>query len=139
MKRTLPIALVALFTMLVSPAFAGSGRGGCAQKEQAIMKQLEIARQYNNRGKIMGLERALANVRTWCSDGGLLNKAEEKIEEKQDKVREREEELAEAVAEGKEAKKVAKRELKLREARSELQEAVKERDSLLKSIDVEEK
>ena len=133
MKHIIPIAALAVFIALDCPALAGSGT--CQEKEQAIMRQLDIARHYNNRGKIRGLERALANVRTWCSDDGLLTKAQDNIEQKQKKVREREQELAEAKAEGKGSDKIAKRARKLEEARNELLEAVQKRDALLNSLD----
>mgnify|MGYP003623248850 FL=1 len=114
-------------------ALASDG-GTCRQKEQAVERQLEIARQHGNSGKGRGLEKALANVRLWCSDNGLLAKAEEKIAQKREKVQEREKELAEAVSAGKGQEKISRRKQKLDQANDELLEAVRERDSLLKSI-----
>lgn len=135
MKRITVAAIVVLLAVLASPAFAGASRqDACQRKEEAIARQLEIARQYNNHGKIRGLERALLNLRTWCSDDGLLHKAESKIKDKRDEVREREEELAEARAEGKKPDTIAKRERKLADAKTELREALGERDALLESI-----
>lgn len=128
-----------LFIPLGSIAYAGPPEGGvCKRKEQAILRQMEIAKQHGNQGRIRGLERALANVRTWCSDGGQLDKSKEKIEEKQEKVKEREKELAEAKAEGKGRDKIAKRERKLEEAKSELRQATSEREALLKQMNDEE-
>lgn len=132
MKYTYSLAALVLLAALAGPGYALPNNSyGCKKKEQALMQQLEIARQYGNYNKIRGLERALANVRTWCSDGGLLSDAEEKVEEKQEEVWEREQELAEAIAEGKDPDKIAKRQRKLDEARSDLAQAIRERDALL--------
>lgn len=134
MKYIYSLAALVLFAALSGPAYALPNNSyGCEKKEQALMQQLEIAREYGNYNQIRGLERALANVRTWCSDGGLLSDAEENVEEKQEEVWEREQELAEAIAEGKDPEKIAKRQRKLDEARNELEQAVRERDALLGS------
>jgi len=133
--KYLTFTALALSVVFAGQAQAESNKGNtCQRKEQAIMRQLEFAKQHNNQGKIRGLEKALENVRLWCSNDGLLSKAEDKIEDRQDKVKEREEELAEALAEGKGKDKITKREKKLEEARSELKQAVGERDTLLESI-----
>lgn len=134
MKHILSLAAAML---LLVPAVSAHAGNNCQRKEQALERQLEIARQHNNRNRVAGLETALGNVRTWCSDGGLVKKAEGKVEDKREKVKEREEELAEAVAENKGADKKAKRERKLEEAKAELREAEKERDALLDSIKVD--
>lgn len=129
---------VTLLTILVTLSGAGhawaSGGDTCRQKEQAILEQLEIAQEDDNPGRIQGLEKALKNIRAWCSDSGLLAKANKNVEEEQTKVKEREAELAESIAQGKEADKISKRKQKLEEARSELRKALSERDTLLKSI-----
>ena len=134
-RPILPVITLALSFILGGPASSlASANIACEQKKQAIQRQLDIARQYNNHGKIRGLERALANVETWCSDGGLVDKAHGRVDDMNLKVRERERELADAIAAKKSADKIAKRERKLEEAKAERREAVKERDALLEAI-----
>ena len=139
MKYLTSLAVLAVCVIVSNPVFADRYGGGCLKKEQELMKQLDYAKRYNNHGRIQGLERALEKVRTWCSDSGLLTKAEERIKDKREEVREREEELAEALAEEKGADKIAKRKRKLEEAKNELNQAIQERDSLLASVTPEEK
>jgi len=102
---------------------------GCMKKQQAVERQLAIARQHNNTHKVEGLERALANIKSWCSENNMRAKADYEVWEKQREVEERRQELEEAKAGGK-AKKIAKREEKLREAEKELREAEEERKAL---------
>lgn len=125
MKR---LILLTCFCLMLMPAPAFADKN-CEAKEQRLQQQLEFAHQHGNTHRAAGLERALANVKTWCTDTSLKSKAEMKVLEKQDEVFEREQELEEAKASGK-ADKIAKRERKLEEARQELQEAEAKRDAL---------
>lgn len=104
--------------------------GICGNKIAQLEKQLAIAKQHNNTGKAAGIERALEQVRTWCTDENELAEAEVKVFEKQEKVVERQEELDKAVAKGDAQKKIEKRKQKLAEAQGELREAEKVRDTL---------
>lgn len=98
------------------------GPKGCQAKESVLVWKLAQAREHGRSGQIAGLERALLNVRTWCTDGSLKAKAELELWEKEQEVLEREEDLQEARASGK-PEKIAKRERKLEEARQELEQA----------------
>lgn len=125
----LPLFLVAFFAF-VQTAPAQANRN-CQAKEEAIERQLEQARSYGNTNRAAGLERALANVRRYCTDDSLRGRAEMEVVDKREEVLEREIELEEARAKG-DAKKIAKREEKLREAREELAEAERELGRLSK-------
>ncbi|MDD4702404.1 MAG: DUF1090 domain-containing protein [Desulfovibrio sp.] len=102
----------------------------CGNKIAQLEKQLTIARQHNNTSRVAGLERALENVREWCTDENELAEAQVKVLEKQEKVMERQEELEEAVAKNDGQKKIEKRKQKLAEAQGELREAEKARNAL---------
>lgn len=104
--------------------------GICQKKMTHIQRQIDIAKQHNNAKRAAGLERALENVRTWCTDDGELAEAEIAVMEKQEKVQERQAELDKALARDKQESKIVKRKHKLQEAQSELREAEKARDAL---------
>ncbi|GAC1031403.1 DUF1090 domain-containing protein [Pseudomonas sp. No.21] len=95
---------------------------GCAAKRQALEARIEQARAHGNEAQVAGLQRALARVRTYCTDDGLRRDREAAVEKRRAEVREREAELREARAKG-DAGKIAKREAKLAEARRELNAA----------------
>lgn len=120
------ILVLSSSVMLVTNAVQAAGaERGCALKEQQIQKEIEYAKQYGNSYKQKGLETALANVRTYCTESSLKKDINEKIAEKQKKVAEREVELKEAQAKG-DPKKIAKKQKKLLSAQQELDEAKKE-------------
>lgn len=98
------------------------GQKGCQAKESMLVWKLAEARENGRTGQVQGLERALANVRTWCTDGSLKAKADLDLWEKEQEVAEREKDLQEARAGGK-PEKIAKRERKLEKARRELEQA----------------
>ncbi len=131
MKKLAVIAVGMVF-LLCSAAVsvaASSGDQGCKAKEQALEKRLAAARQHNNTEQIEGLQKALHNIRTWCTDNNLKAKADYEVWEKQNEVQEREQELNQARTDGKK-KKIVQRERKLDKARQKLREAQAKRDAL---------
>lgn len=116
--------------MVTTYALSVRAESICGNKISQLEKQLAIAKQHNNAGKAAGLERALDNVRAWCTDENELAEAEVKVFEKQEKVVDRQDELDKAVAKGDAQKKIEKRKQKLAEAQGELREAEKARDAL---------
>lgn len=115
---------------LLSAPVAATAKMDCKAKEELILKKLKIAETHGNSGQIRGLERALVNVRTWCSERDLVRDAEKKVREKQKEVDERKEELRESMADGDKESKITKRKRKLAEAQEELAEAIAEHDAL---------
>ena len=99
-------------------AQAGFG-GGCAIKEQRIASKLEWAKAGGHRGQVLGLTRALDNVRRYCRDDLRYGRYDD-IADREAEVVERREELAEARRESQE--KIEKRERKLARAMRELAE-----------------
>ncbi|MGV3345965.1 DUF1090 domain-containing protein [Enterobacteriaceae bacterium LUAb1] len=107
---------ILLFSLIGS---AQATRVLCQQKEQAILKEIEYARQHNHPYRVNGLERALNEVRTHCTDDKLRADHAKKITEHEAKVAKREQELREAQEKGN-SSKIEKRERKLTEARQAL-------------------
>lgn len=95
---------------------------GCEAKRQDIEQQLRYARSQGNDHRAAGLEKALSEVKTHCTEDGLRAEREADVRKKTLKVQEREQELAEARADGR-TEKIAKKQEKLDEARAELDEA----------------
>ncbi|EQA6242196.1 DUF1090 domain-containing protein [Enterobacter ludwigii] len=95
---------------------------GCEAKRQDIEQQLRYARTQGNDHRAAGLEKALSEVKTHCTEDGLRAEREADVRKKTLKVQEREQELAEARADGR-TEKIAKKQEKLDEARAELDEA----------------
>ncbi|MFC3394310.1 DUF1090 domain-containing protein [Brenneria rubrifaciens] len=111
------LSLTLFFGMSLAHAETIPGR--CLQKEQAIQRQIDNARQHGNAQRIAGLEQALAGVKAHCTDEGLAAERREKIAEQQQEVAERQHELNQSRQKG-DAEKILKREKKLAEAEREL-------------------
>lgn len=92
----------------------------CDAKRSAIERELTYARGYNNVYRVRGLEKALAEVNTHCSDASIRADLEEDLLDAEEEVREREEDLREAQAKGN-PKKIARKQEKLDKAQAELE------------------
>jgi hypothetical protein len=113
---------LALMTLPAASVFAQSTLTGCAAKKDQIQQQIEYAQKYNNSGQIAGLEKALAEVNTNCTDASLRTEREADVRKKEQKVTEREQELTEAKTTGR-TDKIQKKQEKLDDAKEELAEA----------------
>ena len=91
----------------------------CQEKEQDIQREISYAEKHNNQSRIDGLNKALHEVRTTCSDSKLRAEHQRKIARQKDEVAERREDLAKAKQKG-DADKINKRQHKLNEAQQEL-------------------
>ena len=128
-----------LFTAFAAALITLSGTGTASddfasnfkRKEQSIRTKMEYAQKHGNKGQLRGLEKALGQIRQWCSDDDLRSRAELRVMEKRDKVEERQADLNAAITEGKGKAKIAKLQRKLEEAKEELDHAVAERDELI--------
>ena len=74
------ILAVILFLLPLSAAKADDG---CRKKEQQLEKQLDYARAHNNTNRVIGLERALKQVRLNCTETGQKEKYYSKVQEKE--------------------------------------------------------
>ena len=115
--------LLSLFVSLI-PQFAfatdcGTLKG-CEAKVCEIETNLAAAKSAGNTFKVAGLEKALKETKANCSDKGLVNKYQAKIQEKMKDVKEVEMDLAKARVE-KDEKKIQKYSAKLKEKNAELE------------------
>lgn len=121
MSKTLLVAL-----LLAMPAQADDSEDKkpqtCAQKEQRISERLQAAEEAGNERQVRGLTRALAELRSNCSEAELAAARSEDLADSEAEVAERREDLAEAIRSG-DQEKINKREGKLAEALKELGEA----------------
>lgn len=110
--------LAASLLMLAGPALAAESL--CQQKADAIQHEIDLAKKHNNQRRVNGLERALTEAKSSCTDEKLRKAHQEKIAAEREKVKEREHELAEERNKGSDHQKIEKRERKLAEAREAL-------------------
>ena len=110
---------IALALILISVSAMSQASSPCQEKEQEIAREISYAEKHNNQSRIDGLNKALHEVRTTCSDSKLRAEHQRKIARQKDEVAERRDDLAKAKQKG-DADKISKREHKLKEAETEL-------------------
>lgn len=112
-----PMALLTFsgLTHSASPA-------GCEAKKLEIENKIAYAREHNNSHHIDGLQKALHETESQCTEQQLLEQRNRKMEEKNQKVAECQAELEQARETGN-PKKMAQKQKKLDRAREELQDA----------------
>jgi len=117
---------IALALTLLSLSAATQAASLCQEKENEILREISYAEKHNNQRRVDGLNKALHEVRTNCSDSKLRADHERKIAGQKEEITERRQDLAEAKEKG-DADKISKREHKLKEAEAELK-ALEARD-----------
>ena len=125
-----PIALLTLCSAMAAPLMAAEQTPeltGCAAKRQGITNQIELAKSRGNKDQQAGLETALNQVTTHCTDASLRKERENKVLEAKHEVSQRQADLEKAMKKG-DAQRINKRKDKLAASRKELQEAVDELD-----------
>lgn len=125
-----PIALLTLCSAMAAPLMAAEQTPeltGCAAKRQGIINQIELAKSRDNKDQQAGLETALNQVTTHCTDASLRKERENKVLEAKHEVSQRQADLDKAMKKG-DAQRINKRKDKLATSRKELQEAVDELD-----------
>jgi len=130
MKFPSPLVLFTLCTVMTAPLLAAEEQPeltGCAAKRQAIGNQLEIAKTQGNSEQQAGLEKALDEVTTHCTDASLKKERENKVLDARHEVSRRQSDLDKAMKKG-DPDKINKRKDKLAESRKVLQEALDELD-----------
>ncbi|VVM51261.1 Protein YqjC [Pseudomonas fluorescens] len=130
MKRFSSLALLTLCSVLATPLMAAAeapALTGCAAKKQAIIAQIEQAKAHGNTQQQAGLEKALSEVTTHCTDASLKKERENKVLDAKHEVSERQSDLDKAMKKG-DPERINKRKDKLAESRKELQEALDELD-----------
>ncbi|MBM9486796.1 DUF1090 domain-containing protein [Pseudomonas sp. ICBG1301] len=125
-----PLALLTAASFMTTPLLAAeedSPLTGCAAKRQAISTQIEQAKVHGNSEQQAGLEKALSEVTTHCTDASLRKERENKVLDAKHEVSRRQADLDKAMKKG-DADKINKRKDKLADSRKELQDAVEELD-----------
>lgn len=105
----------------------------CAGKKQAITTQIDYAKKANNIYQVQGLEKALADVNTYCSNDSLSDKYKEKVADKLENLQEKQKDLQEAQLKGN-PQKIAKQQLKVQNAEYELKEAQNNLNEFYKTL-----
>lgn len=111
-----------LFVSISIPVFASSDCGnlkGCEKKFCEIERQLKIAQEKGNKGKVHGLTRSLENAKEHCTDKGFKEDLVEEIEETNNNIVEYESDLKEAKEYGKKDK-VRKYQEKIEEEKNKI-------------------
>ena len=96
-----------LFASISVPVFASSdcfNLKGCEKKFCEIERQLKIAQEKGNKGKVNGLTKSLENAKEHCTDKGLKEDLVGEIEEANNEIVEYESDLKEAKKYGKKDK-----------------------------------
>ncbi|WP_392553044.1 DUF1090 domain-containing protein [Orbus wheelerorum] len=105
----------------------------CAGKKSAIQTQIDYAKKANNTYQVKGLEKALSDVNSYCTNSDLEKKYKEKVQDKLNDVQEKQADLKQAQLEGN-TKKIAKQQAKLAEKQQELQNAKDTLDGFYKAV-----
>lgn len=130
MKFLSPLVLLTLCSVMAAPLMAGEeapGLTGCAAKKQSIINQIELANTQGNTDQQAGLETALSEVTTHCTDASLKKERENKVLDAKHEVSKRQADLDKAMKKG-DPERINKRKDKLAESRKELQNALDELD-----------
>lgn len=99
MKYLGSIAVVVGMMLALNISVAAPNQG-CQRKLANLEKQLGYAKQYNNTNRIRGLERAIANVKTYCGSGTNIDSTDAKAKDyyEAEKKLEKSEEILEKIA-----------------------------------------
>mgnify|MGYP006193908173 CR=1 FL=1 len=126
-KALLLSSLLLAATLATAATTQLSQLTGCAAKRQSIATQIEQAKAHGNAEQQAGLEKALSEVTTHCTDASLKKERENKVLDAKHEVSKRQADLDKAMKKG-DPEKINKRKDKLAESRKELQEALDELD-----------
>ena len=127
MKTSLSFVLLMAF---LSPALALAQSGGCDAKRQSIENEIAYAQAHDNAAHEQGLQKALAGVKTHCTDASLRSAAEQKVGKAQAKLQDRQRDLQAAKDQGKSAQKIADRQRKVDDAHADLQQAMMDAEQM---------
>ncbi len=116
MKKSIFALSVLLLTM--SPSFSET----CVEKIADIENKMKLAENSGNKNQLKGLETALSETKSNCTEGKLLGAQQDKIKEKEADLIEATEELNKARADKKSAKKIQEKQNKVNEKTKELEE-----------------
>lgn len=114
----LTILAMSLLILTMSQSFSET----CSEKISDIETKISMAKKNGNKNQISGLEKALAETKSNCTEGKLLGAQQDKIKSKEKDLIDATEELNTARAENKSAKKIQEKQNKVNEKTKELEE-----------------
>lgn len=104
----------------------------CAEKRDAIEKEISYAKQHNNTGKLAGLEKALREVNRYCTPESIredahkkVAKLEKKLAEKREDIKKDEQDLSQAITRSKQDK-ISKYREKIADKKREEQKIIRQ-------------
>lgn len=127
--RSLSLLLISASLVWAVPTQASSA---CQYKIDRLEQQQEYARMYGNVHRQRGLERAIANVKRYCTDADVLREQQEDIQEQRDDIAQIQGELREHQLRNRQDK-VRKLERKLAKEQQELADMEAEFEALQKA------
>lgn len=95
-----PVALLVLCSAMAAPLMADEQAPeltGCAAKRQGIINQIELAKSRGNQDQQAGLETALDEVTSHCTDASLRKERENKVLDAKHEVSRRQADLEKAM------------------------------------------
>ena len=81
--------VIGMSMLLLAGQAYGSEAVGCKARQQAVKDQLVFAKAHGNADQVAGLERALRNIETHCTDAGLFKEQQQRVAELKEQVNER--------------------------------------------------
>lgn len=112
--------IIYVVSALLFPAITYAAPQTCADKKQQVEQELNYAKQHQQTHRVHGLEQALANLNTNCTDDGLKKEHQSKIDEKQHKLDKAQAELQKAIDDKKSSAKIQQKKQKVEKAQSAL-------------------
>lgn len=122
--------------LLLIMSFQAAAVEDCASKQEAVERELHIAQQYSNTGKVAGLQEALNDIQRHCTYATVQQDTARDIRKLNEKIRDKERDIAELERDLRRSKadedhrKTIKLEHKIYNKRMDLQELKQELASL---------
>ncbi|WP_392561695.1 DUF1090 domain-containing protein [Orbus sturtevantii] len=140
MNKVITVSFITLATVLSFNALANShdyDGSKCSEKKIVIQTQIDYAKKANNIHRVQGLEKALSDVNTYCTDEGLEKKYQQNVQDKLKDVQEKQADLQQAKLKG-DVEKISKQQAKLAEKQQELQDVTSKLDEFYKAVKSEQ-
>lgn len=124
------VFLSAVLLAFIGSAYADDKPNGCEIKKERIKQQIKVAKQYGNSHRVVGLERALRNIDTYCTPDKLHLEYKNEVQEYRAEIHKLEKELNKEVTKGNK-KKIKQYERKIDKATKELNDVIDEAEEII--------
>lgn len=132
MKSLLTIGMIIGVTAVSTLLLASVGhepQKGCANKIHHIKQEIVKAQEMKNDHRVNGLEISLSNVQANCTEEGLMQRLEAKIDDEREDLREHTQDLEQAVADDR-VDKVEKYKAKIAKDQTKIDKLTEQLDAL---------